>query len=210
RKRMVRLLLEDVTLLRSEEILAQVRFRGGATHTLHLPLPPNAWQLRRTDPAVVAEIDRLLDGHTDSGVAEILNARGLRPGLADKFTLSVISHVRRKYGLEDRYTRLRKQGLLTLREMAAALGVDPSTVKKRQSQGRLSSVAYNDKGQRLYKPPGDPQLVECQRCGKTMTERVAQGQLRKYCSVTCRTAGWKAARGWVRPPRQRLGVQSNP
>ena len=34
RKRMVRLLLEDVTLLRADEIIAQVRFRGGATHTL--------------------------------------------------------------------------------------------------------------------------------------------------------------------------------
>ena len=50
RKRMIRLLLEDVTLLRADEVVAHIRFRGGATHSLHLPLPLSAWQLRKTDP----------------------------------------------------------------------------------------------------------------------------------------------------------------
>ncbi len=48
RKRMVRLMLEDVTLLKQDELVAHVRFRGGATRTLRLPLPLNAWQLRQT------------------------------------------------------------------------------------------------------------------------------------------------------------------
>jgi hypothetical protein len=206
---MVRLLLEDVTLLRAEEIVAQVRFRGGATRTLRLPLPRNAWQLRQTDPAVVAEIDRLLENHNDTEVADILNARGFRPGVADRFSPFIIWKVRHKYGLEDRFARLRRQGLLTLQEMAAALNVSPSTVKRRQYQGRLPSVIYNGKGERLYLPPGEPRLVACQRCGKTMPERGVRGQLRKYCSITCSTAGWKSARGWVRPRRQRLGVSSS-
>lgn len=64
RKRMLRLLLEDVTLLRSDEVMVHVRFRGGATESLHLPLPLNAAELRKVDPAVVAEVDRLLDDHT--------------------------------------------------------------------------------------------------------------------------------------------------
>jgi len=209
RKRMVRLLLEDVTLLRAEQIVAQVRFRGGATRTLRFPLPRNAWQIRQIDPAVVAEIDRLLDDHTDGEVADILNARGLHPGVADRFSLSIIGNVRRKYGLEDRFTRLRRRGLLTQQEMAAALNVNPSTVKRRQYQGRLASVIYNDKGQRLYVPPAEPRLGACRRCGTAIPERGARGQLQKYCSVTCRTAAWRVARGWVRPRRLRLGVSSS-
>ena len=39
RKRMVGLLLEDVTLVKLSDITAQVRFRGGATATLKVPLP---------------------------------------------------------------------------------------------------------------------------------------------------------------------------
>lgn len=210
RKRMVRLLLEDVTLIRTEEVVAHVRFRGGATRTLRLPLPRNAWQLRQMDPVVVTEIDRLINDHTDSEVAEILNARGLRPGVADRFSPLIIWHVRRKYGLEDRFTRLRQQGLLTLEETAAALGVHPETVKNRALQGRLVSAVYNDKGQRLYALPAEPRLVVCLRCGTTIPERGVGGQLRKYCSATCRTAAWKAASGWVRLRRwdQRLHTPS--
>jgi DNA invertase Pin-like site-specific DNA recombinase len=61
RKRMVRLLLEDVTLIRDKEITVHVRFKGGATRTLRLQLPLNAWKLRMTSSEVVAEVDRLLD-----------------------------------------------------------------------------------------------------------------------------------------------------
>ena len=74
RKRLVRLLVEDVTLLKGNHLTAHVRFRGGATRTLTLPLPLTAWQ---TDSAVVQEIDRLLAEHTDGEVAGLLNARGL-------------------------------------------------------------------------------------------------------------------------------------
>jgi len=80
RKRMVRLMLEDVTLLKGDRLLAHVRFRGGATQSLDLPLPLNAWQLRQTDPAVMELIDALLEDHTDREIVQILNARGCKPG----------------------------------------------------------------------------------------------------------------------------------
>lgn len=204
RKRMVRLLLEDVTLRKTDRLVAHVRFRGGANRTLELPLPLSAWQLRKTDPAVVAEIDRLLDDHTIGEVVDILNARGLRPGVAEAFSPFIIWKLCRQYGLTDRRSRLRRRGLLTLAEMAAALGVDPSTVKRRQATGRLASQVYNDKGQRLYVPPGEPAITACQRCGRSILERGRHGQLRKYCSVTCRTAAYakrRAAAGWVRRRR---------
>ena len=79
RKRMVRLLVEDVTLLRTDKVAAHVRFRGGATHSLFLPLPLNAAELRKVDPAVVAEVDRLLEDHTDSEIVDILNSRAFVP-----------------------------------------------------------------------------------------------------------------------------------
>ena len=39
---MTRLLVEDVTLLRAENIVLHIRFKGGATRTLTVPLPLNA------------------------------------------------------------------------------------------------------------------------------------------------------------------------
>jgi hypothetical protein len=161
--------------------------------------------MRQIDPAVVAEVDSLLDAHFDREIADILNSRGLQPGVAGRFSTWIVWKLRKKYGLEDHYIRLRHQGLLTLQEIASALGVHPGTVNKRVARGQLVSVVYNDKGQRLYAPPGEPAMTACSRCGKPIPERVAAGQLRKYCSVTCRTAAYASRRkaaGWVRVRRR--------
>src|SRR5438876_2482810 len=135
RKRMVRLLLEDVTLLKADEVVAQIRFRGGATHTLRLPLPRSAPELRKTHSTVVAEIDRLIDTHTDVEIAEILNARSLRPGVADRFSTIIISHIRQHTPSKTRLTRLPNKAFPTPRELTAASAFNPGTVRKRAPRG---------------------------------------------------------------------------
>ena len=59
RKRMARLLLEDVTLKREKDISVQVRFKGGATQELHLPLPAPVTVSRKTNPEILAELQRM-------------------------------------------------------------------------------------------------------------------------------------------------------
>jgi hypothetical protein len=71
---MARLLLEDVTLRRDETVCVQLRFRGGAQQELHLPLPKAAWELKKTKPEIVAEIDPLMDHHTEGEIAQLLQA----------------------------------------------------------------------------------------------------------------------------------------
>ena len=44
RKRIIRLLLEDVTLNRDHQLTLQIRFKGGAHKTLNLPLPLQSWK----------------------------------------------------------------------------------------------------------------------------------------------------------------------
>src|SRR5262249_42207078 len=80
RKRIVRLLIEDVTLLRGSQISVHIRFRGGTTRTLVLPLPLPAWAIRQTSAELVAEIDRMLDLYTDIQIAQMLNERGYLSG----------------------------------------------------------------------------------------------------------------------------------
>jgi len=198
RKRMVRLLLDDVTLVRTDEIVVHVRFRGGVIRSLRLPLPRNAADLRRTDPAVVAEIDRLLEEHTDAEVAAILNARGLRPGVADRFTAAIVVHLRCKYGLTDRYTRLRARGLLTLSEVAEVLGAHPSTVKVWARQGRIASVLLHDNGERLFPRPAEPRRP-CGWCGGPIPARPALRGGKKWCSPRCCYAAYRSRKRAAAP-----------
>ena len=52
---MVRLLMEDVTLIKTADGLTEhLRFRGGAVTTLTLARALNAWQLRETSAEIVA------------------------------------------------------------------------------------------------------------------------------------------------------------
>jgi len=172
RKRMVRLLVDDVTLHKTDSIHLHVRFRGGQTHSLIVAIPPTSWQARQTRKDTVAELDRLLDTHTDAQTADALNLAGHRSGENKPFTAGIVVHVRRKYHLPSHADRLRAQGLLTTTELAQRLTVHPSTIKSWTKAGILNSHKANDKNERLYQPPiaGDPRPTV--RQGSPLRKRV--------------------------------------
>jgi len=156
RKRMVHLIVEDVTLIKNaENITVHVRFKAGATRTLHLAKPLTSWQEWTTDSKIVAEIDRLLDHHTNREIASLLNGRGLKSGTGKSFHGNRISKIRRAYGLKSRYERLREAGMLTRKELAAKQGVNKMTVTKWRINGRLKAHLADDQGQYLYEDPGN-------------------------------------------------------
>ena len=144
-----------MTLIRKDEIVAHVRFKGGITRSLTVPLPLNAWQQRMTSPEVVSEIDRLLDEYTYRQIASILNDRGLRSGENNSFTSRIVARIRRRYDLTSRYDRLRKAGMLTVDEMAKMLGITPQRVKIWNRHGLLRGHPYNDGNDSLFEHPGD-------------------------------------------------------
>lgn len=154
KKRMIRLLIDDITLLRGEDITAHIRFKGGATRTLRLPLPLRAPDLRRTDPVVVEHIDQLLNDYTEPEVVDLLNQEGLRTGTGLPFTRARLRDLRIRHGLRTRYQRLRDQGLWTLGQMAEHLKVHPTTVHGWYKAGLLKAKACGGpRSQRLYEPP---------------------------------------------------------
>ena len=120
RKRMVRLLVDDVTLHKTDRIHLHVRFRGGQTTSLAVAIPPKAWQARQTHPDTLAALDRLLDTHTDAETADALNAAGHRSGEGKPFTARIVLDARRSNNLPSHADRLRANGLLTKTEIAAA------------------------------------------------------------------------------------------
>ena len=157
RKRLVRLLLEDVTLIQNEQITAHVRFKGGITKTLTALRPLNSWQARMTPAEVVAEIDRLLDHYTENEIAGILHKRGIPSGEGKPFNSRAVARVRRNYQLKSRYDRLREKGLLTIEEMADRLNLSPLWVRAWGAKGLLKAYPVNDKNICLYEDPGpDP------------------------------------------------------
>ncbi len=170
RKRMVRLLMDDVTLIKAGDgLTAHVRFRGGATTTLNLARALNAWQLRETSAEIVALIDHLLDRHADREIATILNGRGYVSGTGQSFQRGIVEHLRHSHGLRSRYQRLRERGMLTRDEIARRLKVSAATVKVWGQHGLLPRSVGNDKGEWLYEAPGPNAPIKMQ--GRRLSDR---------------------------------------
>lgn len=153
RKRMLALLIEDVTLIKQREITAHVRFRGGATTSLTLPRPLTAQQQRVTHPHVRQQIETLLDEYTDAQVANILNQRGLRTGAGEAFDSQGVQWVRFSAKIKTLKTRLLEVGMLTGKQISAKLGVGRKTLARWRAKGSIKARICNDRGEWLYWPP---------------------------------------------------------
>jgi Recombinase zinc beta ribbon domain len=151
RKRMVRLLIEDVTLRKTDVITAQIRLSGGATQTLTIPVS----QGRRSAPEVLARLSELLDDYSDAQVAEQLNQRGWRTYEGKPFHATRILSLRRYHHLKDHSTRLRERGMLSASEAARAYGVSENTIRDWGRSGRIPMYQADGRGILLFSPPSE-------------------------------------------------------
>lgn len=140
RKRMIRLLLEDVTVIRADHITAHVRFRGGSTTTLSLPLALSSWARRKTKPEVVELVDSMLSEHTEFEIANLLNQRGLRSSEGREFSRMMVHTICRNYRLKPRQARLREKGFLSIEEICEKLAITKSTASSWRLRGRLRAL----------------------------------------------------------------------
>ena len=153
RKRLLAYIIEDATLIKlpMEGITKiHVRFKGGKTETLTTLNPKSSAQQVKTPTTTVKLVDKLLDDHIYSEIADILNQQGLRPGgsarpgrSSTRFTALRIIYLVHRYTLRSRYDRLRDRGLLTAAEAAARLHIHEATVIRWAEYGLITRHAYN-------------------------------------------------------------------
>jgi DNA invertase Pin-like site-specific DNA recombinase len=155
KKRIVHLLLEDVTLQKKEkEIVVHILFKGGKTKTLSIPRPQPIFIEQQIKPEVVREIDQLLNKYTNSKIASILNEKGYVSGTGKTFDGQRVRRVRVAYQLKSRYQRLRDSGFMTTKEICKKYQIHRATVSKFRKQGKLIGHLVDDQGRYLFEDPG--------------------------------------------------------
>ena len=142
RKRMLRLLIEDVTLRRGQDISVQIRWRGGATEQWRLPLPLSAPELRRTPAELVEEITVLARTHPDDQIARILREQGKTSGTGLPLTHDRIFRIRKLKDIPSCQVQLRGAGLLTSRALMRKYGIGPATLQKWRASGKVQPLHY--------------------------------------------------------------------
>jgi hypothetical protein len=156
---MVRLVIEDATILKAEQITIHIRFRGGATTTVTVPRPLTYFEERRTQSQLVSEIDKLLAEHHDAEVAKILVERGRKPGGGGTFNVARVAFIRTTYNLKSFRERLLESGYVSLDELATRFGVAREAIKRWRERGLVHGRPINEKGEFVYEDPGnDPRV----------------------------------------------------
>jgi hypothetical protein len=156
RKRMLALLVEDVTLTKRQQVTIAVRFRGGATTTLTVPRPLTAQQRRATHEDARRAIDELMDEYTFAQIANILNERGLRTGAGAAFDVPAVKWVHFSAKLISLKQRLLDAGWMTTKQATAKLGVSRTTLGKWRLAARIKGRICTGLGEWLYWPRDAP------------------------------------------------------
>jgi DNA invertase Pin-like site-specific DNA recombinase len=165
RKRLLRLLIEDVTLLRhAARIDIEIRWKGGATTHLERSVPKNAADLYRTSVEIVEQVRTLAQTQTDSRIAHNLHSRGLRASRGGPFTPACVRGIRLTHEIPSVEARLRSAGWITVSGALAAFGLSRRKVRALAAQGLMESIRVNDK---IFLKPAD-------NCGSAMEHPVDQ------------------------------------
>ena len=134
----------------------------------------------KTPSKIVELVDKLLDDHIYSEIADLLNEQGLRPGGSARpgrgdatFTALRVAYLVHRYGLRSRYDRLRDRGMLTAEEAAARLAIHVGTFLRWARHGIVVRHAHNAHAY-LYEVPGpNPPVKQCSRWNRLVDRAAA-------------------------------------
>ena len=128
RKRMLRLLIKDITVEKPDQkqLAVHVRWQGGASSDLCVQIPPNRADRVRYPAAVVDRVRDLAASLPNAEIAEHLNREGHVSALGKPFTSSMIQWIRYRYQIPK--VTLARPEELTVEQVARHFGVSPNVV----------------------------------------------------------------------------------
>jgi DNA invertase Pin-like site-specific DNA recombinase len=129
RKRMLRMLIKDVTVSRpsnEKKLSVHIRWQGGACSDLSVPLPPNVADQIRYPTAVVDRVRDLAHTLPDARIADQFNREEFVSATGKPYTVKMIQWIRRCHKIAP--AMLRKPEELTVQQVATDFAVSDHVV----------------------------------------------------------------------------------
>jgi DNA invertase Pin-like site-specific DNA recombinase len=149
RKQLLGYLIKDVTLSRGETIVqVAIRWQTEACTVLEVLRPKRSYEVRRTDPVVVARVRVLASEHTDRQIAALLDQEGFRSGTGCRFTQNIVKQLRCTYSIVSSCPEgpaacaggYRADGRCSAKTAAETLNVNVSTIADWCQSGALDGI----------------------------------------------------------------------
>ncbi|MGH8567796.1 MAG: recombinase family protein, partial [Gammaproteobacteria bacterium] len=175
RKRLLRLLIADVTLTGGEKTVhLGIRWQTGAVTEAEVVRPKKLWEQYATDPAVMERIRALAPTHSDREIAASLNEAGMASAFGRPYSRQLVAWLRRNAGIAPGCREamrgsgqgIRADGRMSVRRAAQELNCHASTVITWCQQGKLDGIQEHphavwwvtltpEKASQLRKPAGE-------------------------------------------------------
>ena len=130
RKRMLRLLIKDITvekkLSNPKQLMVHIRWQGGACTNLSVQLPPNLADRVRYPPAVVERVRDMAHSSLDAEIADQFNREGHVSATGKPYTTKMIQWIRKAHRIPP--AALQKLEGLTVQQVAKYFGVSAGVV----------------------------------------------------------------------------------
>lgn len=169
KKRMTRLLIEDVTLKRQDhEVEIYIRFKTGTMikKTMSIARSGNKPTIIAAD--LIDQIKKLSETHTAGEIAKTLNEANTKHPTITTFNTNAITYLFKRFKIPTRYERLRADGYYNQEELSKKFGVTTQTIKRWRKLKWLDGEYYNDQKEYLYKPLYDKLPTSCRHLQKTI------------------------------------------
>ncbi len=145
RKRMLRLLIKDITVERPPKqklLLVHIRWQGGACTDLSVQIPAHIADRVRYPSALVHRIRELADTLTDAEIAERLNREGHATAKGKTFTAKIVQWTRWSYQIPR--ATLKRPEELTVQQVAQQFGINDTVVYYWIERGVIQARRLND------------------------------------------------------------------
>ena len=145
RKRMLRLLIKDITvekLAEPRQLSVHIRWHGGALTDLSVPLPPKAADRLRYPSATVERVRELAHNLPDAQIADQLNREGHVSSTGKPYTRSIISWIRWRHQIQA--PKFKTPEELTVQQVAKQFGVTHSVVYDWIEKGTIKARRFNN------------------------------------------------------------------
>jgi predicted DNA-binding transcriptional regulator AlpA len=199
RKELLRTLIEEVIVCiqkQERRVHLTLRWRGGALSETILDLPRLRPAIVRTDEDTIALVRRLAALYPDALIAGILNRQGRTSAYGHRFDANNVGNLRRHWKI-PRFQPSNNPvdgELMTVRQVAATLGVAPSTIHRALNDGLIAGeqltsgapwrIRLSDELRARFNedaPPGYLTMYQAMRrlgvSRQTVWQRVKRGEL---------------------------------
>jgi DNA invertase Pin-like site-specific DNA recombinase len=143
RKRMLRLLIKDITVekLARKKIVLHLRWQGGTCEDVGVELPRNIADRLRYPPHIVEKVRELAKSLSDADIVRRLNEEGLPSAKGKRFTNSMIKWLRYKHRIPA--PELKRENELSVKDVARKFGVSSGVVYYWIKRGVLRARRMN-------------------------------------------------------------------